>query len=210
MGEWYDKMKSQIKSGSSEAMDVLGSVENNFMEMQLQSRKSGEEVAKECISDADEVLATSYRLYNLLINNKTTGDAHVVVRRCPEENGLLAWKRLCTTLNPRTLASGVKVINQVLNPSKITDPKKMDIMIDYWEDKISKLESHEQGHVGSSLRHATEGLPEEGVGQVFGELGPGERRRSRTNLDQHQRGDKKYCQKPKGSNQPSTHGVRQS
>ena len=121
--EWYGKMKSQIKSGSSEAMDVIGLVENNFTEKQLQNLEYGREVAKECISGAEDVLAISYRLYNILINI-TTGDAHAVVRRCPEENGLLAWKRLCTTLNPRTLASGVKAINQVLNPSKVTDPKE--------------------------------------------------------------------------------------
>ena len=88
--------------------------------------------------DEDEVLKTSYRVHNILLN-ATTAEANTVVRRCPGENGFLAWKRLCTSLNPRTLGSGVKAINQVLNPIKITEAKKMDMAIEAWEDKISKL-----------------------------------------------------------------------
>ena len=64
---------------------------------------------------------------------------NAVVRRCTGENGLLAWKRLCTSLNPRTLASGVKAINQVIILPKISDPKKMDVAIEQWEDKAVKL-----------------------------------------------------------------------
>ena len=42
-------------------------------------------------------------------------------------------------MNPRTLASGVKAISQVLNPERITSAAKADIMIDAWEDKMVKL-----------------------------------------------------------------------
>ena len=64
----------------------------------------------------------SYKLHEILIN-QTTGEANALVRRCAIENRLLAWKKSCTSLNPRTLASGVKAINQVNNPPKITGPK---------------------------------------------------------------------------------------
>ena len=78
-------------------------------------------------------------MHNLLLN-LTTGEANAVVRRCRGRHGLLAWKKLCASLNPRTLASGVKAIGQVMNPPQIIDPKKADIAIEMWEDKLIKLD----------------------------------------------------------------------
>ena len=79
------------------------------------------------------------KLHNLLIG-LTTGEANAIVRRCRDAHGLLAWKRLCSTLNPRTLASGVKAISQVMNPQKITSATKADTCIEAWEDKVVKLD----------------------------------------------------------------------
>ena len=56
---------------------------------------------------------------------------------------------MSAALNPRTLASGVKAISQVLNPGKITNAPKADSMIDIWEDKMAKL-SAEYGEVISA------------------------------------------------------------
>ena len=47
--------------------------------------------------------------------------------------------KLCTSMNPRTLASGIKMISQTMNPPKVQDPKKVDMAIDIWEDKVAKL-----------------------------------------------------------------------
>ena len=79
----------------------------------------------------------SVKLHNVLLS-LTTGEANAAIRRC-RGNGLWAWKKLSATLNPRTLASGVKAISQVLNPGKITIAPKADSMIDAWEDKMAKL-----------------------------------------------------------------------
>jgi hypothetical protein len=76
-------------------------------------------------------------MYNLLLN-LTTGDANAVVRRSLG-SGWLAWKRLTSTMNPRTLASGIKAISQVLNPPKISQAVKADAVLDEWEDKLTKL-----------------------------------------------------------------------
>ena len=43
------------------------------------------------------------------------------------------------TLNPRTRASGVKLISHVLNPPKISDARKADVAIEMWDDKLVKL-----------------------------------------------------------------------
>ena len=87
------------------------------------------------------------KLHNVLLS-VTTGDANAAIRRC-RGNGLWAWKKLSATLNPRTPASGVKAISQVLNPGKITNAPKADSMIDAWEDKMAKL-SAEYGEVISA------------------------------------------------------------
>ena len=52
---------------------------------------------------------------------------------------MCAWKRLRTTLNPGTLASGAKAISQVLAPTKIVNRPKADIAIEAWEDRVTKL-----------------------------------------------------------------------
>ena len=70
--------------------------------------------------DNDTIGQMSHKLLDLL-TGLTTGEANAVVARC-QSNGLLAWRRLCTSLNPRTLASGVKAISVVLNPGKSRAP----------------------------------------------------------------------------------------
>ena len=42
----------------------------------------------------------------------------------------LGMEEMSSTLNPRTLASGVKAISQVLNPGKIINAPKADSMHD--------------------------------------------------------------------------------
>ena len=136
--EWYNKVKGQIKSGCADAFEVVSMVENKMAEKDLEADDYASSIALDVAANIEQIEQISARLHNLL-TNITTGEANAVVRRSRAENGLLAWKRLCADLNPRTLASGVKAINQAMNPIKITDPKKADVMIDLWEDKVSKL-----------------------------------------------------------------------
>ena len=79
----------------------------------------------------------SSKLHNLLLS-LTTKEANAVVRRC-RGNGLWAWKRMSSSLNPRTLASGIKMISNVLNLGKISNAARADTMIEEWEDKVTKL-----------------------------------------------------------------------
>ena len=94
--------------------------------------------AKRCWRGADEVLEASAKLHHLL-GDLTTGEAHAMIRRCRGENGLLAWKKLASSANPKTLASGLKCINLVHNPPRITEVRQIDICIEEWESKLEKL-----------------------------------------------------------------------
>ena len=100
----------------------------DFMEAKVAESELEKEIYSAIVDEAgcdeDEVIEIGHKLHNLLLN-LTTGEANAVVRRRRGRNGWLAWKRLCTILNPKTLASGVKLISQVLNPQKIMDARSM-------------------------------------------------------------------------------------
>ena len=57
-------------------------------------------------------------------------------------------------INPRTLASGVKAISNVMNPPRITDPKKADLAIEIWEDRIGFLDSEYGETLSSKMKMA--------------------------------------------------------
>ena len=97
--------------------------------------------------DSSYIVKTSAEMYHVLLNI-TTGEANAVVRRSLG-SGWHAWKRLTSSLNPRTLASGIKTISAALNPQRITMASKADTVVDGWEDKLVKLQT-EYGEVLSS------------------------------------------------------------
>ena len=147
--EFATKFRSQAGANDPVVMGILVLVENELKESDLEELKDPNDymvIATDTYTD--EVLQqTSMKLYNVLLSI-TTGEANAVVRRC-RGNGLWAWKKLCTTLNPRTLATGIKMISQAVSPTKITHGTRADVAIDAWEHHLAKL-SAEYGEVISS------------------------------------------------------------
>ena len=117
--EFAEKLKSQVAATDVQEAKVLDEVESKIGEAELETDSYIEILADEDF-DKDGVFQLSSKMHNLLLN-LTTGEANAIVRRCRGRHGLLAWKKLCTSLNPRTLASGVKAISQAMNPPKIGD-----------------------------------------------------------------------------------------
>ena len=133
--EFVGKLKGQVAAGNPKVAEAMDHVEQ-MAESELENEENVDSGGLG-MTEA-EMVENGHKMYNLLLNI-TTGEANAVVRRCRGRNGWLAWKRICAALNPRTLASGVKAISQVLNPPKITDAKKADFAIEVWEDKMAKL-----------------------------------------------------------------------
>ena len=133
--EFANKMKGQISATMKDVCELMDFVETKMAESDVKADDYEKTIEDEYFMKREEVTALTAKLHNLLLN-LTTRDANGVVRRCRGLHGLLAWKRLCTDLNPRTLASGIKMISQAMNPPKIIDSKKADITIDTWEDKL--------------------------------------------------------------------------
>ena len=133
--EFSTKFRGQVAAGARGVEELMKLVETEVTEKQAEDQEWEDLADGRCT--VDQVQDVTVKLYNVLLSI-TTAEANAVVRRC-RGNGLWAWKRLSTTLNPRTLASGVKCISQVLAPTKITNASKADIAIEAWEDKVTKL-----------------------------------------------------------------------
>lgn len=148
--EFSLKVRSQVAAGEAKVVDLMDTV---VLEMQEKDVEEGDwAFAADETYDEDRVKQISSKLYNVMMN-LTTGEANAVVRRC-RGNGLWAWRKLSTQLNPRTLASGVKAISQVLNPPKITNSTKADTAIDAWEEKMVKLNVEYGEELSSKMKVA--------------------------------------------------------
>ena len=103
--------------------------------------------------DDKEVEVLSSKLHRLL-GDLTTQEANATIRRCRGENGMLARKRLTATHNPKTLASGLKALTAVHNPPKISDIKRVDVLIEEWEAKVEALAVEYSEHLSGKVNLA--------------------------------------------------------
>ena len=153
--EWSEKILGTIKAKSSVIHGLLKGIEHQMTERELEDHEYASNIS---LLYADmpipqEVEAASAKLYRLL-SDLTTQEANATVRRCRNENGALAWKRLTSTHNPKTLASGLKSLMAVHNPPKITDIKKLDVQIEDWESRMERLSVEYSEHVSGKVRLA--------------------------------------------------------
>ena len=148
--EFSAKLRSQIAAGDRKGLAVMEEGEKGMSERDVEN-EDWDQIVEPNV-DEKAVESMSAKLHNVLLSI-TTGEANAVVRRC-RGNGLWAWKRLSTTLNPRTLASGVKAISMVLNPGKIANGAKADVMIEVWEDRMAKLLSEYGEEISGKMKVA--------------------------------------------------------
>ncbi len=135
--EFSTKLRSQVAAGDPRVAKMMACVEKDCSEEMLAQGKYDETAPEFDGDDMEFILKSSSEMYNLLLN-RTTGEANAMVRRCAGQ-GWLAWKKLTASLNPRTLASGIKQISAVLSPRKIAQATKADMEIEQWEDKMTRL-----------------------------------------------------------------------
>ena len=148
--EFTTKFRSQVAAGDGGVAELMEEVETKMVEAQVEEKDWDTVAIENC--DKEAVQDISVNLHNVLLS-LTTGEGNAVVRRC-RGNGLWAWKKLSSTLNPRTLASGVKAISQVINPGKIINAPKADSMIDAWEDEMAKLSAEYGEEVSAKVKVA--------------------------------------------------------
>lgn len=135
--EWNVKFRSLVSASDTRVGKLMKAIEAECTEEELAKGKFTQLEPEFNSSDEGFIMESSAGMFNILLNI-TTGEANAVVRRSLGM-GWLAWKRLTSSLNPRTLASGVKAISAVLTPPKVTQAMKADHCLDEWEDKLVKL-----------------------------------------------------------------------
>ena len=135
--EWNVKFRSLVSAGDRKVGQLMSAIEKECTEDELAKGKFNQLEPEFSSEDETLISESSAGMFNLLLNI-TTGEANAMVRRSLGM-GWLAWKRLTSSLNPRTLASGIKAISAVLTPPKVTQAMKADHCLDEWEDKLVKL-----------------------------------------------------------------------
>ena len=111
-------------------------VEKERTEEELVKGKFGQRKPEVDELDAEFIMESSAEMFNLPLN-LTTGEANAMARRSLGM-GWLAWKRTTSSLNPRTLASGVKATAAALMPPKVAQATKADQSLDEWGDKLAR------------------------------------------------------------------------
>ena len=175
--EFATKFRSQAGANDAKVMGILEMVENEMKEGDLDDLKEANDYS---LINTEKFTAevpqqTSQKLYNILLSI-TTGEANAVVRRC-RGNGMWAWKKLCTTLNPRTLATGIKMISQAgeSDQDRAKDQSRCShrlVGTQLVKARCRIRRSHILEDEGARIIHdAAEGPPGESVGQVCDKLG---------------------------------------
>ena len=149
--EFATKLRSQVAASNGKVAMLMKTVENDCSEELLANGKFDECRPTFDNNDAQFIMDSSNEMYNLLLN-MTTGEANAMVRRCNGQ-GWLAWKKITSSLNPRTLASGIKAISAVLSPGKMT-AAKADVEIETWEDRMAKLSTEYGQEVSGKMKVA--------------------------------------------------------
>ena len=135
--EWITKLRSAVSAADFKVHKLMMNIEADCTEEELVKGKFNELVPEFGEEDEEFILQTSAQIHDVLLHH-TTGEANATVRRS-DGAGWLAWKRLTSALNPRTMTSGVLAIDAVLRPPKIATINKADVMIEQWEHRVSKL-----------------------------------------------------------------------
>ena len=120
--EWSEKFLGNVKARSPVVFDILKAVQHQLAERELEAEDYIVVVHALDIEmpTQKEIESISFKMHRLL-SDLTTQEANSTVRRCRNGNGMLAWKRLTATHNPKTLASGLKALMGVHSPPKIMD-----------------------------------------------------------------------------------------
>ena len=150
--EWNVKFRSLVSAGDPKVGKLMTAIEKECTEDELANGKFTQLEPVYGSAHEDFIMESSAGMFNILLNI-TTGEANAVVRR---SNGMgwLAWKRITSSLNPRTLASGIKAISAALTPPKVTQATKADHCLDEWEDKLVKLNTEYSQSITAKVKVA--------------------------------------------------------
>ena len=127
--EWDDfsfAFRRTCRSLDTDVFRLMGDVELN-----------GEDKVRVIEQDID-CQQTSGELCDILCR-MVGGEALAIVKAAPDCEGYHAWHLLHKKYNPRTLARGVRLLAEAVNPVKAKTIFEVESAINNWEDKVRKL-----------------------------------------------------------------------
>ena len=83
-----------------------------------------------------------------------SGDALTIIKGAPDCQGYTAWQRLYRKYSPRTLARGVKLLGEVVNPPRVKELNDVEAAICRWEEKLRKLKQIYNEDISGDLKIA--------------------------------------------------------
>ena len=129
--QWAWSMKYRVKAACKDFGKLLNKVET-------MSEKEMEDETVRLVGTESEM--RSAELYGIL-SDRVDGEAMSQVRSIEEGDGLMAWRTLYISFNPRTLSGTMMKIIEAVRPAKVTDLAKLSGGILEWEKKFR--EAHE-------------------------------------------------------------------
>jgi hypothetical protein len=127
--EWSFSFKRGIRSMSKRAYDML---------VKYEVKENDNAESEEIMNDEDE--KQSAELYDVLCQY-CSGEALMIVRSVTDCEGYRAWQRLHRKFNPRTMARGLRLLSEAINPAVAKDLAGVEQAIVQWEEKLKKLGS---------------------------------------------------------------------
>ena len=115
--------------------------------------ESREEEIEEAENTSREFRQRSAELYDILCE-RCDGEALMIVRQVGDMEGIKAWQKLFHRYNPRTMARGLRMLSEVVNPQKAKSLTEVETLVSRWEDKVKRLEAQFQESVSDKMRMA--------------------------------------------------------
>ena len=87
---------------------------------------------------AQDMEQRSAELYDILCQF-CSGEALLVVRSVGEMEGIKAWQKLFKKYNPRTMARGLRMLSEAVNPPRVKNLSDVETAVATWEEKVKRL-----------------------------------------------------------------------
>ena len=95
----------------------------------------------------------SAELYDILCE-RCDGEALMIIRQVNDMEGVRAWQKLFHRYNPRTMARGLRMLSEVVNPPRAKSLADVETLVSKWEDRVKRLEAQFGETVSDKMRMA--------------------------------------------------------
>ena len=95
----------------------------------------------------------SAELYDILCE-RCDGEALMIIRQVNDMEGVRAWQKLFNRYNPRTMARGLRLLSEAVNPPRAKSLADVETLVSRWEDRVKRLETQFQETISDKMRMA--------------------------------------------------------